>query len=227
MADNLEIVFLLFPKVTQLDFTGPLQILSRLPGARVHIAWKDCAPVETDTLLKLLPSTSFDDCPQADVLCIPGGFGVDAVITDEAAMAFVARQAAGARYVTSVCTGAFVLGAAGLLKGKNATTHWAYHDTLTEVGAIPVKERVVRDGPIITGGGVTAGIDFAFSLAAEIAGDDVAKRIMLGVEYDPNPPFPGGSPQTAEATTTEAVAQFYAPRLAEFRKNLAKTQVAP
>ncbi len=223
MADPLNIVFVLFPNLTQLDFTGPLQVLSRLPGARVHLAAREMAPVETDAVLTLNPTCVFDDCPQADVLCIPGGFGVDDAINDPALMAFVKAQAKGARYVTSVCTGAFILGAAGLLKGKRATTHWAYHDELEKVGATPVKERVVRDGNIFTGGGVTAGVDFAFTLMAEIAGDETARAIQLGLEYDPAPPFDAGAPHKAAPEALSAMTDRYAPRLEAFRDALTKS----
>lgn len=217
MTGALNIVFVLFDNVTQLDFTGPLQVLSRLPGAAIHIAHRDMQPITTDATLTLNPTTTFETCPQADVLCVPGGFGVDQAVADAALMAFVKRQAKGARYVTSVCTGAFVLGAAGLLSGKRATTHWAYHDALAIVGAVPVKARVVRDGNIITGGGVTAGIDFAFTLAAEIAGQDFAEAIQLGLEYDPQPPFDSGSPEGASDAAQHAMRQRYDGRLAIFR----------
>lgn len=222
MADPLNIVFVLFPNLTQLDFTGPLQVLSRLPDARVHLAARDMAPVETDAVLTLNPTCVFSDCPQADVLCIPGGFGVDDAINDPALMSFVKAQAASARYVTSVCTGAFVLGAGGLLKGKRATTHWAYHGELKRVGAVPVKERVVRDGNVFTGGGVTAGIDFAFTLMAEIAGETHARAIQLGLEYDPAPPFDAGAPQKASPEALSAMTDRYAPRLEAFRGALDK-----
>ncbi len=217
----MNITFLLFPNLTQLDFTGPLQVLSRLPGAQVALAAKHKAPVPTDTMLTLNPTHDFSDCPPTDLLCIPGGFGIDDAMQDEETIAFVKREGARASYVTSVCTGAFILGAAGLLKGKKATTHWAYHDELKSVGAEPVKARVVRDGNLFTGGGVTAGIDFAFTLAAEIAGDDVAKAIQLGLEYDPAPPFNAGAPDKAAEATLEAMTSRYAPRVADFRKALA------
>ncbi len=222
MSEPINIVFVLFPNLTQLDFTGPLQVLSRLPGARVHLAARHMAPVETDAVLTLNPTCVFDDCPQADVICIPGGFGVDDAINDAALMEFVKKQAANARYVTSVCTGAFVLGAAGLLKGKRATTHWAYHDELPKVGAIPAKQRVVRDGNTFTGGGVTAGVDFAFTLMAEIAGETHARAIQLGLEYDPAPPFAAGAPQKADPATLEAVTGRYVPRVEEFRAALSR-----
>jgi len=218
----MNIVFVLFPSVTQLDFTGPLQVLSRLPGARVHIAASSMAPVETDATLTLNPTCAFADCPPADVLVVPGGFGVDDAMNDPALMAFVRREGASARYVTSVCTGAFILGAAGLLKGRSATTHWAYHDDLRKVGAKPVKARVVRDGNLFTGGGVTAGLDFALTLAAEIAGEAVAQAVQLGLEYDPHPPFDAGAPERAPAPARAAMDARYAPRLAAFRDALSR-----
>lgn len=224
MADQkLVVVFVLFPNLTQLDFTGPLQVLSRLPGAEVYLAAKTLEPVPTDVVLTLNPTITFADCPQADVICIPGGFGVDGAIQDAELIDFVRSQGAQARYVTSVCTGAFVLGAAGLLKAKRATTHWAYHEGLSEVGAIPVKERVVRDGNIFTGGGVTAGIDFAFTLAAEIAGEEFAKGLQLGLEYDPAPPFDAGSPEKASPQSLDAMKRFYASRIDAFREVLAQS----
>lgn len=219
----MNIVFVLFPNLTQLDFTGALQVLSRLPGAEVHLAAKTLDPVPSDAALKIPPTCTFADCPSTDVLCIPGGFGVDEAILDDALMAFVRREGARGKYVTSVCTGAFVLGAAGLLKGKRATTHWAYHEALSEVGAIPVKERVVRDGHVFTGGGVTAGIDFAFALAAEIAGEEFARALQLGLEYDPAPPFDSGSPDKASPKVLDAVQSRYAPRFEAFRAALVRT----
>ena len=191
--------FVLFPNLTQLDFTGPLQVLHRLPGAKTHIIARTLEPVPSDCGLSLLPTTTFADCPPLDLICIPGGFGVDQAMADLEAVDFVRRQGATAKYVTSVCTGAFILGAAGLLQGKRATTHWAYHDFLRLVGATPEHARVVRDGRTITGGGVTAGIDFALTVAAEAFGADLAKMIQLGIEYDPQPPFGAGSPEGAGA----------------------------
>ncbi len=222
MAERIAVVFVLFPNLTQLDFTGPLQVLSRLPGADVHLAAKTLDPVPTDAALNIPPTCTFADCPPADVLCVPGGFGVDEAMLDKDLMEFVRREGARARYVTSVCTGAFVLGAAGLLKGKRATTHWAYHDALADVGAVPVRARVVRDGNVFTGGGVTAGIDFAFTLAAEIAGEDFASAVQLGLEYDPAPPFDAGSPDKAPPDALEAMTKRYAPRFTAFRAALSR-----
>ncbi len=216
----MNIVFLLFPNLTQLDFTGPLQVLSRLPDANVALAAKTMDAVATDSVLTLNPTHDFETCPQADVFCIPGGFGIDDAMRDEATIDFVRRQALGAKYVSSVCTGAFILGTAGLLGGKKATTHWAYHDELTRVGAEPVKARVVRDENLFTGGGVTAGIDFAFTLMAEIAGEDHARAVQLGLEYDPAPPFDAGVPGKAAPETLKNQQARYAPRVEAFRKAL-------
>lgn len=226
MADKFVIAFVLFPNLTQLDFIGPLQVLSRLPGAEVHLVAKTLDLVPSDAALRIPPTTTFDNCPPVDLLCIPGGFGVDQAMQDEALMAFVRREGARAKYVTSVCTGAFVLGAAGLLEGKRATTHWAYHDELARVGASPVKERVVRDGNVFTGGGVTAGIDFALTVAAEIAGEGVAQTIQLSLEYDPAPPFNSGSPDKAPAGVRAAMAERYGARLADFQAALAAARKA-
>ena len=219
----MEIGFVLFPNVTQLDLTGPLQVLHRLPGAHVHIVARTLDPVPSDCGLSLVPTVTFDACPALDLLCIPGGFGVDDALVDEALMHFVKEQARGARYVTSVCTGAFVLAHAGLLQGRRATTHWAYRTLLEEVGAELVDARVVRDGNIFTGGGVTAGIDFALVIAAEVAGDDVAKRIQLAIEYDPAPPFQSGSPRTADPALVASLEERYVSRHQALRNRLAKT----
>lgn len=222
MITPLNIVFVLFPNVTQLDFTGPLQVLSRLPGAAIHVASSSMAPVPTDATLTLNPTATFADCPPTDVLVVPGGFGVDDAMNDPALMAFVRREGARAQYVTSVCTGAFILGAAGLLSGRRATTHWAYHEDLARVGAAPVKARVVRDGNLFTGGGVTAGINFALTLAAEIAGEKVARAIQLSLEYDPHPPFDAGAPDKARPETIAAMERRYAPRREAFRDALTR-----
>lgn len=212
--------FVLFPNVTQLDLTGPLQVLHRLPGATTHVVAKTRAPVPSDCGLSLVPTTSFAECPSVDLLCVPGGFGVDDAIRDPETLAFVKRAGAQAKYVTSVCTGAFVLGAAGLLRGKRATTHWAYHDLLPLVGATPERARVVRDGNVITGGGVTAGLDFAFVVAQELAGVAVAQSIQLAIEYNPAPPLAAGSPESAPADVREKVQQRYTDRKSEFARIL-------
>ena len=207
----MNIGFILFPNVTQLDFTGPLQVLHRMPGARTHILAKTMDAVPSDCGLGLMPTGTFATAPKLDIVCIPGGFGVSQAIADAELVGFV--RECGARYVTSVCTGAFVLGAAGLLRGKRATTHWAYHHLLPLVGAIPEHARVVHDGEVFTGGGVTAGIDFALTLVEAVAGVDWARRIQLAIEYDPGPPTPFAA---ARDSALGAVAPFYEKRVQEF-----------
>ena len=192
-----SIGFVIFPQLTQLDFTGPLQVLARLPQSAIHIVARSDAAVPSDCGLGLVPTTTFATCPPLDLICVPGGFGVVEAIRNRETIDFVRSQAAVAKYVTSVCTGAFVLGAAGALVGRRATTHWAYTDLLPLVGATYEKARIVRDDKVITAGGVTSGIDFGLSLAAELAGDAVAQAIQLGIEYDPAPPFNAGHPDRA------------------------------
>jgi cyclohexyl-isocyanide hydratase len=226
MTTPFRIGFLLFDDLTQLDFTGPLQVLSRLPGAEVHLAAKTLDPVATDCGPFILPTTSLADCPQLDLLCVPGGFGIDDAMRDDEIIAFVRLQSTKARYVTSVCTGSFVLGAAGLLDGKRATTHWSYHEALADVGATPVRQRVVRDGNLFTGGGVTAGIDFALTIVRDIAGQSVAEAIQLGLEYDPAPPVDSGAPEKASEPVLSAVTSRFRPRLEAFRVAL-KDALAP
>ncbi len=197
MTSTLQIGILFFPAVTQLDAMGPAQVLSRLPGAKMHMIWKTRDPVTTDSGFAVLPTTTFADCPQLDVICVPGGVGQVALMNDLETLAFLRHQAEGARFVTSVCTGSLVLAAAGLLKGYRSACHWSVRDELAAFGAIPVAERVVRDRNRLSGGGVTAGIDFGLTLAAELAGEQVARAIQLMMEYDPNPPFDSGSPEKA------------------------------
>jgi cyclohexyl-isocyanide hydratase len=202
-----HIVFVLFDNVTQLDFTGPAQVLSKLPNASVHVAAAQMQPIATDVGFGIMPTTRFAECPQADILCVPGGHGVRDVVNDHALVEFVRQQSNGARYVTSVCTGAFILGTAGLLVGKRATCHWAYTHLLERVGAEWQPGRVVRDGNVFTAGGVTSGIDFALTLVSEIAGEDVARTIQLAIEYDPNPPFRSGNPNDANVETVQKLKQ--------------------
>ena len=197
-----HIVFLLFPGITQLDFTAPAQALSRMPGAALVGAAATIDPIMTDSGFAIVPTHDFASAPQADILCIPGGHGVADALGDAATIDFVARQAASAEWVTSVCTGAFLLGRAGLLTGKRATTHWGYTHLLPLVGAEPVKARVVEDGRIVTSGGVTSGLDFALTLIARLRGETVAQAIQLAIEYDPAPPFPGGHPDRAPKAVT-------------------------
>jgi cyclohexyl-isocyanide hydratase len=196
--EPLNVVVLLFPNVTQLDFTGPAQVFSKFPNAQVHLAWHTLKPVPTDAGWCIVPTTTLDDCPPADVLFVPGGAGAFELFTDDAALEFVRRQAANARWITSVCTGSFALAAAGLLTGYQATSHWASLQMLAEFGVTPVSKRVVRDRNRITGAGVTSGIDFAFVLAAELYGNEIARNIQLAIEYDPEPPFDHGSPGKAD-----------------------------
>ncbi len=197
MTKPLHIAFLLFPNVTQLDLTGPAQVLSRLGNARLDLVWKTLDLVPTDAGFSILPTATFADVPHADVLCVPGGFGTNAVIADDAAMAWVRTVGTDATWVTSVCTGSLILGAAGLLEGYRAGCHWAQRDMLPLFGAIPVAERTVVDRNRVTGGGVTAGIDFALTLTAMIRGEAHARAVQLALEYDPAPPFDSGSPARA------------------------------
>eukprot|EP00271_Cylindrocystis_brebissonii_P022369 TRINITY_DN8587_c0_g3_i1.p1 TRINITY_DN8587_c0_g3~~TRINITY_DN8587_c0_g3_i1.p1 ORF type:complete len:230 (+),score=31.16 TRINITY_DN8587_c0_g3_i1:308-997(+) len=194
---GLQIGFLIFPYVQQLDLTGPYDVFAAMPFATVRLIWQDLEPFCSSSGMLLTPDTSFEDCPQLDVLCIPGGMGVNDVMEDEVTLDFIRQQAPGARYVTSVCTGSLVLAAAGLLRGRKATTHWASVQFLAALGAEVVNARVVRDDKYLTGGGVTAGIDFALTLAAELVGDTEAQVIQLQLEYAPAPPFDAGSPETA------------------------------
>jgi cyclohexyl-isocyanide hydratase len=199
-----QIGFVIFPHLTQLDFTGPLQVLHRLPDATTHIVAKTPEPVPSDCGLGLVPTVTFDACGPLDLICVPGGgVGVADAIQDRATIEFVRRQAIGARYVTSVCTGAFVLGAAGLLRGKRATTHWSYTDLLPLVGATFEKARIVRDANVTTAAVVASGIDFALHLVAEIASPEMAQTIQLGIEYDPSPPFATGHPDKSPDGVTE------------------------
>ena len=201
----MHVAFLLFPNVTQLDLTGPAQVLSRLgEDTRVDLVWKTRDPVPTDAGFSILPTATFEEVERAEILCVPGGVGVNTVIADDAAIAWVARVGASAQWVTSVCTGSLILGAAGLLHGYRAGCHWAWRDMLPLFGAEPVAERVVVDRNRATGGGVTAGIDFALTLTALIRGEAHAKMVQLAFEYDPAPPFDAGSPEGAGADLVAA-----------------------
>lgn len=203
-TEPLRIAFLLFPEVTQLDLTGPAQVLSRLGNARLDLVAATLEPVPTDAGFSILPTATFADVPAADILCVPGGFGTHRAIADDATIAWVARVGADARWVTSVCTGSLVLGAAGLLRGYKAGCHWAQRHMLPLFGAEPVAERVVIDRNRVTGGGVTAGIDFALRLTALIRGEAHARAVQLALEYDPMPPFDAGSPERAGVAAVEA-----------------------
>jgi cyclohexyl-isocyanide hydratase len=203
--EPLNVVVLLFPNVTQLDFTGPAQVFSKFPNARVHLAWHTLEPVPTDAGWCIVPTTTLEDCPPADVLFVPGGAGAFNLFTDHTALEFLRRKASDARWITSVCTGSFALAAAGLLTGYRATSHWASLHMLAEFGAVPVSNRVVRDRNRMTGAGVTSGIDFAFVLAAELYSDEIARGIQLAIEYDPEPPFDHGSPAKADPLVVQEI----------------------
>ncbi len=203
--DRLQIGFLIFPHLTQLDLTGPFEVLARIKTADVHLIWKNLDPITSDIGLRILPTTTIGDCPDLDVICIPGGPGVNELLNDDEVIEFVRRQGEQARYVTSVCTGALVLGAAGLLQGYRAATHWAALRFLEQLGATPVATRVCIDRNRITGGGVTAGIDFGLLLSEQLASRKDAEKIQLYLEYNPKPPFNAGTPDTAPP---EVVSEF-------------------
>jgi len=193
----LSIAFLLYPGMTQLDLTGPAQVLSRMGNATLHFVAKTREPVPTDTGFSILPTAAMAELDGADILCVPGGMSCVDAMEDEATLAWVRRVGHSASWVTSVCTGSLILGAAGLLAGYRAACHWAWRDHLALFGAEPVAERVVFDRNRVTGGGVTAGIDFGFALMAAIRGERHARLVQLGLEYDPAPPFDSGSPDRA------------------------------
>ena len=201
----LEIGMLVYPGFTMLDLVGPLTTFS--PHSKIHLLWKSLEPVVSDSGdIKLLPTTVLGDCPPTlDVLFVPGGFGTFEAMKDAELIEFLKDAAAQARYITSVCSGSLILGAAGLLEGYQATSHWACHDLLSQFGALPLKARVVADRNRFTGGGVTAGIDFGLTLLAELRGANAAKQTQLMMEYDPQPPFDAGSPDTAGPEIVQAV----------------------
>ena len=224
MTAPFRIVFATYDGMTHLDFTGPHMFMSRLPGAEVIVASEHGGTVEAT--LSFAGTARLADIDRCDLICVPGGLNATEVSLRDGFIGEIRRLAATARYITSVCTGSLILGAAGLLKDRRAACHWAWRNLLGEFGAVPVAERVVRDGNLITGGGVTAGIDFALTVIAEIAGPEVAQRIQLGLEYDPQPPFDAGSPETAPAgvlTDYRAMmAQKAEDRLARVREAAAK-----
>lgn len=201
---HLNLGIIIFPRMDQIDFTGPFEVLSRVPGAVLHVLWKEKAPIRDIKGLILTPEQTLAEAPPLDVLVVPGGPGQEALMEDEAVLSFVRDQAARARYVYSVCTGALICGAAGLLKGVRSTTHWASFDLLKYFGAIPVDERVVLHGKHLSAAGVTAGIDGALKLAALLRGDRAAQEIQLGIEYAPEPPFHSGTPKTAPPEVLES-----------------------
>lgn len=215
-------VFAIYPNLTQLDFTGPHQVLCRLPGATTIVASRDGGEIEAEGGLVIGRTKKLADIERCDLICVPGGMTATEVALDEAFVGEVRRLALGAKYITSVCTGSLILGAAGLLQGKRAACHWAWRGLLSEFGAIPDDARVVRDGNIFTGGGVTAGIDFAFTMLAEIAGEAYAKTLTLGLEYAPAPPYACGRPELADHETLSRMASVMdkamVQRLAEARQ---------
>ena len=204
MTKPFHIVFALYPDFTQLDFTGPHQVFCRMPGARLTVASVEGGSLTVDGLT-FAGLARLDEIPGCDLLCVPGGFGTAQAVGDAALLAQIRRLAGGATWITSVCTGSLVLGAAGLLRGKRAACHWAWRDLLPLLGAVPDDGRVVRDGNLVTGGGVTAGIDFALTIAAEIAGPAVAQALQLNLEYAPAPPFDAGRPERAPASIVAQV----------------------
>jgi cyclohexyl-isocyanide hydratase len=195
---------LVFPNLTQLDLTGPYEVLARIPGAETLLLWKNLDPVRSEHGLKILPMATLPSCPALDLIFVPGGPGINPLLEDAEVLDFLRQAAARARYIVGVCTGSLVLGAAGLLRGRRATTHWMSLDMLRSLGAEPVADRVVVDGKLYTGGGVTAGIDVALTVAAAIAGEETAETIQLGIEYDPAPPFASGSPEQARPAVLAA-----------------------
>ena len=199
MAEEFPVVFAIYPNVTQLDFTGPIEVFARLPGAQCILASSTGGDLEADSRLVFTNVRRLSDIERCALICVAGGFGTIEAMEDQELLTQVRRLAQTARYVASVCTGALVLGAAGLLKGKRATSHWAWRDALSAFGATPDSGRVVRDGNVFTGGGVTAGIDFALTVLAEVAGDDFAQLVQLSIEYAPAPPFNAGRPELAPA----------------------------
>jgi cyclohexyl-isocyanide hydratase len=213
-----RLVFAVYPGMTHLDFTGPHQFLSRTPNSETVVASAQGGTIEAGGL-NFAATLRLQDVESCDLICVPGGVTATKVAQDAIFIRELQRLAAGARYVTSVCTGSLILGAAGLLKGKRAACHWAWRGLLPLFGAIPDERRVVRDGNIITSGGVTAGIDFALTVLAELAGDVVAQTIQLGLEYAPAPPFNAGLPETAPpgvvARYTEAMSKMFTQRRAE------------
>lgn len=212
----IHIGFPVFPNVMPLDFVGPWEVLSRVPGAKCHMPAIDRKPIALGQGFTIQPGITFEDCPQLDILCVPGGYGVLAMMENEAFLDFLRRQAETASYVTSVCTGSLALAAAGLLRGYRATTHWMSMDRLSAFGVIPVDERVVVDRNRITGGGITAGLDFGLTLASILAGEDIARQIQLQLEYTPSPPFADADP--SNIALAAKVRESMAPYIAKMRE---------
>lgn len=222
---TVQIGLVLYPELTQLDLSGPFEVFSRMPDAKVHLIWKTLEPVKSDTGMCLLPTTLMEDCPALDVICVPGGPGQINLMEDAELLEFLQMQAKTARFVTSVCTGSLLLGAAGLLEGYQASTYWACTDLLEGYGAIYQKGRVVKDRNRITGGGVTAGIDFALTVVAELAGEKVAKMVQLSIEYNPDPPFNSGHPDVAGPEIVKAMRSLMSERIQKRKQQAAMARV--
>ena len=212
---SFRIGILIFPNIMQLDMTGPHEVFTKLPDTEVLLIWKTLAPIEAGGGMRILPDVTYETCPQLDLICVPGGGGMNSLLNDTKTLDFIREKAKTARFVTSVCTGSLVLAAAGLLQGKRAACHWMSREMLTEFGAIPDKSRVVIDGKFISGGGVTAGIDFGLTVASVVFGEDIAKSIQLSIEYNPQPPFNSGSPEEADEVIVNATRSSASERQAE------------
>ena len=226
MPAAFPLVFALYPDITQLDFTAPLEVLARLPGAAVRLASVAGGELSASGGLTVAHLERLDAVRECALLCVPGGFGTAQAMVDEAYLGHLARLAAQSRYVTSVCTGSLLLGAAGLLKGRRAACHWAFRELLPFFGAIPDEARVVRDGNLFTGGGVTAGLDMALTVAAEIAGRDFAEGLQLALEYAPEPPFAAGRPEDAQPRVRAAVSERFEVNWPERRAAAARAATA-
>lgn len=218
---HINIGAIIFPNMDQCDFTGPFEVLSRLPDSTFHVVWKRKEPIRDWHGLILTPETDLRECPKLDLLVVPGGHGQEALMDDEEVLSFVRTQWRSAKYVFSVCTGALICGAAGLLQGVKATTHWSAFHLLQYYGAIPTNARVVVDGKMVTAAGVTAGFDGALAIASLLRGEDVARQIQLAIQYAPEPPFDSGSPEKAGAEILE-LAQCSSSRITEARLATAK-----
>lgn len=222
MADLLRVGMLLYPRLTQLDLTGPYEVFTRMSDTNVHLLWKSLEPITADSGLTLMPTCTLESCPESDILFVPGGPGQVALMSDAAVLEYLARAGAKARYVTSVCTGSLILAAAGLLDGYRAACHWNAREHLALFNVDVSRERVVVDRNRITGGGVTAGIDFALLVCALVRGEHEAKRIQLQIEYNPAPPFSAGSPGAAGAELVTEVRE----RTAAFREERRNSALA-
>lgn len=229
--DHIHIGAIVFPGMDQIDFTGPFEVLSRIPDSTFHVLWKETIPIRDVKGLIITPEKTFRESPQLNLLIVPGGFGQEALMDDDVALKFIQEQAEGTKYVFSVCTGALVCGAAGLLKGVRATTHWSAFHLLEYFGAIPVNSRVVVDGKHVSAAGVTAGIDGALRVASLMRNERVAQQIQLSIEYAPNPPFNSGTPQTAPPEVLESarasVRQITEARLVTARRIASRLGIKP